>query len=232
MLILGWQKTSVIDYPGHVTTIVFTGGCNFRCPYCHNPELVLPEKMSGLTRILEEEFFNWLVSRKGKVDAVEVTGGEPTLQNDLEIFIRKIKDMKFKVKLDSNGTNPGVLERLMKDELVDYVAMDIKAPLRRYSEIVGVDVDIGKIARSKELIMDMAKDYEFRTTVFPMLDIKDFKDIGEFIRGAKRYYLQQFRNKGTLSADSVVPYPGSKLLEFADIVRPYVKEVHIRGTYT
>ncbi|OQX50761.1 MAG: anaerobic ribonucleoside-triphosphate reductase activating protein [Candidatus Cloacimonas sp. 4484_209] len=133
MKIGGFQKVSLIDYPGKICAIVFTRGCNFRCPYCHNPELVLPENYSPL--IPEEEIFSFLEKRRGKLDAVEITGGEPTLQEDLTEFIRKIKEMGFLVKLDTNGSFPSVLEKVIYSGLVDYIAMDVKAPLEKYRQV-------------------------------------------------------------------------------------------------
>ncbi len=185
----GLQKTSLIDYPQKICAVVFTIGCNFRCPYCHNPELV-DETIEELS---EETFFNFLKSRSGLLDAVTITGGEPTLHNDLPEFIEKIKNYDFLVKLDSNGTNPAMLAELINKKLVDYVAMDIKAPLTKYDRTAARPVDIEKINQSINLLINSSIDYEFRTTVVKsMLSFTDFEQIGEQIRGAKTYYLQPF----------------------------------------
>lgn len=191
MKIGGLQKFSLIDYPDKVACVVFTQGCNFRCPYCHNPELVKPEMF--LESLNEEEFFDFLKERKGKLDAVVITGGEPTLQYDLIEFIKKIRDLGFLIKLDTNGSNPGMLKEIIDQKLVNYVAMDIKAPLDKYESIAGTKTDIKKIKQSIELIKNSGIDYEFRTTVVKnMLSPKDLKQIGEEIKGAKKYFLQKF----------------------------------------
>jgi len=198
MIIGGFQKFSLIDYPGKICAIVFTQGCNFRCPYCHNPELVDPKLF--LPPIPEEEIFSFLEKRRGKLDAVEITGGEPTLHSDLLEFIGKIKNMGFLVKLDSNGTNPDVIEKAIRNKLVDYLAMDVKAPLDKYRETTGVDVDVDKIKRNIELIMNSGVDYEFRTTIVKsLLSREDILKIGELIKGAKLYILQKFVPSKTLN---------------------------------
>lgn len=191
MLIGGFQKFSLIDYPDKICAIVFTQGCNFRCGYCHNPETVDPKKFSA--PIPEEEFFSFLESRKGKLDAVSITGGEPTLQKDLIEFIEKIKGFGYLVKLDSNGSNPDVLREVIDSKIADYIAMDIKAPPERYSEVADAEIDAGKIKESVELIIGSGLDYEFRTTVVKnQLREKDFVGIGKMIEGAKLYILQKF----------------------------------------
>ena len=185
------QKTSLIEFPGLISCIVFTQGCNFRCPYCHNPELVLPEKFQN--PILEEDFFAFLESRKKYIEGVSITGGEPTIQKDIIEFIEKIKNMGFKVKLDTNGSKPEIIEKLLKENLIDYISMDVKGPLKKYEEIVGINVEKEKIQESINLIKNCKVDYEFRTTVVKsQLEINDFEEIGELIKGAKKYYLQKF----------------------------------------
>ena len=187
----GFQRFSLIDYPGKICAIVFTQGCNFRCPYCHNPELVDLEKFSK--SISEKEIFSFLEKRKGKLDAVSITGGEPTLQKELIEFLKKIKNMGYLVKLDSNGTHPEIIEKIIKEGLVDYLAMDVKAPLEKYNKVTGVDVDISKIKKSIDLIMNSSLDYEFRTTVLKsQLSKDDIREIGKLIKGAKLYVLQKF----------------------------------------
>jgi pyruvate formate lyase activating enzyme len=228
--IVGWEKVSFIDFPGKVCTILFTPGCNFRCPYCHNYELVIPKAVSKLKPIPEEEIFSWLEKRKDVIEAVEITGGEPTLHGEALLeFMQKVKDKGFLVKLDTNGSFPNVLKKAVLFDLVDYVAMDVKAPIEKYPEIAGTKVDTNKIKKSISILLRGKVDYEFRTTAFPILGIEDFEEIGRLVKGAKKYYIQQFRNKHTLSADNVVPYPPSKLGEFAEVVRGYVRNVAVRG---
>ena len=181
----------MIDYPDKVACIVFTQGCNFRCPYCHNPELVKPE-MFGES-LNEDEFFDFLKERVGKLDAVSITGGEPTLQYDLIEFIKKIRDLGFLIKLDTNGTNPEMLKEIIDQKLVNYLAMDIKAPLAKYEEITRMPMNIEKIKQSVEMIKNSGIDYEFRTTLVKnLLSPDDILQIGKEIAGAKKYFLQKF----------------------------------------
>ncbi len=222
MLIGGFQKESLIDYPGKICSIVFTVGCNFRCPYCHNSELVLPEKIKNVQLYSEDYIFNYLEKRKGLIDAVEITGGEPTLQKDLPDFIKKVKSMGFLVKLDSNGTNPNMLKYLIESKLIDYVAMDVKAPLERYEEIANTKFDVNLIKESINIIMNSGLDYEFRTTAYPKLKLDDFIGIAKLIKGAKNYYIQQFDNKSTLANIEIEPYSIEELQKFADAVKEFV----------
>lgn len=184
----GFQKTSFLDYPEKISCIVFTSGCNFRCGYCHNPELFKSEPV-----LTVPAFFDFLKTRKGKLDGVVITGGEPTLQSGLFDFVKEIKNLNFFVKLDTNGTNPKILEELLNLNLLDYVAMDIKAPLDKYKQITNVDLDIKKIKDSINLIKSSKIDYEFRTTVVKsQLTYEDFEKIGLLLQGSKKYYLQKF----------------------------------------
>jgi len=197
MRIGGFQKFSLIDYPGKICAIVFTQGCNFRCPYCHNPELVKPS-LFGKT-IPEEEILSFLEKRKEKLDAVEITGGEATLQKDLVDFIRRIKEMGYLVKLDTNGSNPEMLEIIINHGLVDYIAMDIKAPLEKYKEVTHSVISPEKIKRSIRIIMNSNIKYEFRTTVVKsQLSEEDIISIGKLIEGAELYILQKFIPSKTL----------------------------------
>lgn len=191
MLIGGVEKTSLIDYPEKLTAVVFTIGCNFRCGYCHNPELI---KLKEDSKILDEEdFFAYLEKRKGLLDAVTITGGEPTLQNDLADFIKRVKDMGFLVKLDTNGCSPEILEKLINEKLLDYIAMDIKNSIDNYNKVVRNFTDKEKILKSIRLIMNSNVDYEFRTTTLKsLISIEDFEKIGEMINGAKKYFIQKF----------------------------------------
>lgn len=184
--------TTLIEYPGKVAALVYTPGCDFRCPFCHNAELVLPEKISSLQLIPEKELLYFLRERGNFLDALSITGGEPTLHDDLPRFIERVKHMGLLVKLDTNGVRPAILEELLDNRLLNYVAMDIKGPARRYSEFAGVNVDLDAIERSIRLIIDRAPDYEFRTTVAPTLTLEDIKQTIELIGGAKRYFLQRF----------------------------------------
>ena len=191
MKIAGIQKFSLIDFPEKLSAVLFVQGCNFRCGYCHNRELVLPEYFSST--IPEEDIFKFLQSRTGKLQGVVITGGEPTIFADLIPFIKKIKSLGFSVKLDTNGSNPEVLKEILENNLVDYIAMDIKAPIGRYKEIIGVEVDTEKIFKSVELIRNSDIDYEFRTTLIKGFhSLKDILQICQIIKGNKKYVLQNF----------------------------------------
>ncbi|MBN2299500.1 MAG: anaerobic ribonucleoside-triphosphate reductase activating protein [Deltaproteobacteria bacterium] len=185
------QKTSLIDYPGKISMIIFTLGCNFSCPYCHNPELVDPGRF--LDPIPEDEVVAFLKKRAGQIDAVVITGGEPTIQADLIKFMEKLKDMGYLIKLDTNGTNPEMLRKAIDKGIVDYIAMDIKAPLKMYDAITRTVVDTNSIKSSIQLIMDSPIQYEFRTTVSKsLLNTEDIMHIGHMIKGARTYVLQKF----------------------------------------
>ena len=186
----GLQKTTFIDYPEKIACIVFTQGCNFRCGYCHNPELF--ENKEPVLSV--PAFFEFLNKRKGKLDGVVITGGEPTLHGkDLIEFIKEVKSLGFLVKLDTNGTHPDVLQELLDENLLDYIAMDIKAPLAKYKTITRTDIDTKIIKKSIDMIMKSGVDYEFRTTIVKsQLSVEDLRQIGELIQGAKRYYMQKF----------------------------------------
>ena len=192
MKIASISKTTLIDYPGHVAALIFTVGCNYRCPFCHNSELVLPEKSRELSLIFENDIFDVLKERQGFLDGVVITGGEPTIQSDLNRFIERAKKLSFLVKLDTNGSRPEILEALLEAQLLDYVAMDLKGPVARYNELAGVRVALDAIERSIRLIIDQAPDYEFRTTAAPPMTAEDIIDTVPLITGAKRYFLQQF----------------------------------------
>lgn len=227
MRIGGLQKCSLIDYPQKLCAIVFTIGCNFRCPYCHNPELVDETADEISTR----QFFSFLEKRIGKLDAVTITGGEPTLHDDLVSFIEQIKHLGFLVKLDSNGTNPGALKTLQDKNLVDYIAMDIKAPLYRYTESVARPVDVQNIQKSIGLLIEGNTPYEFRTTTIKsMLSFDDFRQIGETIKGAKTYYLQRFVPSKLLNPGFMrkTTYTDKEFEELKKIMETYVHTCHIR----
>ena len=222
---------TLIDYPGKIAATVFTVGCNFCCPFCHNPELVDPKKTKKQPRVGEAELFDFLATRQGLLEGVCITGGEPTLQADLPNFIRKIRDLGYLVKLDTNGSNPGMLEQVLADGLVDYVAMDIKAPLEKYKEVVGSSVALEEIQRSVELIQRWATDYEFRTTVLPSLhSAKDLLSIGRWLQGAKKYYLQQFQPSKCLDDNFLgeKPYKLDKLVKVCNSLKVFFDECGIR----
>jgi pyruvate formate lyase activating enzyme len=200
MKIGGFQKVSLIDYPGRISAVVFTQGCNFRCPFCHNPELVDPERFEDL--IPEKEILSFLDKRKGRLDAVVITGGEPTMQPELIPFILQLKAMGYRIKLDTNGALPDLLGEMLERKLLDFVAMDIKAPQERYAEVTKTKTDPQRIRRSISLIMGSGVDYEFRTTaVKSLLDPADIEEIGRLIPGAKRFVLQKFVPTKTLDRD-------------------------------
>lgn len=230
MLIGGLQKTSLIDYPDRVSCIVFTVGCNFRCPFCQNSELVTNTKHSPL--ISEEYFFSFLESRKGLLDAVVITGGEPLMQKDMESFLKRVKSMGFLVKLDTNGSFPDILERMIKKRLVDYVAMDVKSSQEKYGRASGVEMDIGKVRKSVEVIMKSGVDYEFRTTAVPGIHSKeDFIEIGRWLRGAKKYYIQKFSNEKTLDSrlSEGKPFTEGEAGKICESIRNLFGKCELRG---
>ena len=235
MKIAGIQKCSMVDYPGKMSAVVFTRGCNLDCYYCHNHWLI-PDSDEALHR--EEDVMRFLERRVGRLDAVVVSGGEPTLQRDLEGFIRKVRDLGYPIKLDTNGTNPDVLRRLVDEGLLDYVAMDVKAPRERYQEICGA-VDVDAVDASIQILLEGRVDYEFRTTLAPELTDSDIERIGVWILGARRHVLQQFR---PLTADSLLgtsraddtrtqarPLSAARVMEWVDTMTDAVMSCHTRG---
>lgn len=227
MNISGLQKITLLDYPEHVACTVFLGGCNFRCPFCYNSSLLSVNESSAI--ITEEEFFTFLKSRIGKLDGVAITGGEPLLQKDLKSFIIKIKDLGFKVKLDTNGSFPENLKTLIDENLIDYVAMDIKNCFEKYRLTTNSNVNLDSIKKSIQILLSNKIDYEFRTTIVKEFhDLADFDKIGKIIKGAKRYFIQSYQDK-----DSVLEHLHSmskeELLEGLKIVQQYVPNAKIRG---
>lgn len=190
MKIGGFCRTSLIDYPGQISAVIWTPGCNFRCPFCYNPELVFNQT----PLVDEQEVLGYLKQRKGLLDALTITGGEPTLEPDLINFSKKVKNLGYLIKLDTNGTNPKILEKLIKDCLIDYVAMDIKSFQDKYAILSGrKKPHLSQIEKSILIIKTKAPDYEFRTTVVPgLIEQEDILKISQWIKGAKRYVLQQF----------------------------------------
>lgn len=229
MIIGGIQKFSLVDYPGIPSAVLFTTGCNMRCGYCHNPELVVPELFMDSLDL--EEVYAFLESRTGKLQGVVITGGEPTLRKDLPEMAETIKSMGFCVKLDSNGTNPQGLEELISKHLIDYVAMDIKGPLEKYSEITQRPIDINAIKGSIDTIIDSEIKHEFRTTaVKSQLDLTDFRKMGELIKGAQHFSIQKFVPTKTLDCSFAdeKPFDNKEMIQIKEIMSNYVKKCTIR----
>jgi len=232
MEIGGLEKSTLIDYPGRIAATVFLLGCNFRCPFCYSSELVLPEKMAEQPKIAEKAFFDFLKERQGLLEGVVICGGEPTIHKDLPDFIKRIKDLGFLLKLDTNGSNPEMLRELMQKGLVDYVAMDIKAPLgAKYDLATGVKVDLDKIKESIEIIKGSGVDYEFRSTIVPSIHTKeDVIQMAKDISPAKKYYLQNFRGEKTIDPrfEEIKPYAKDFLLEIQKEISSFFEICQVR----
>lgn len=233
MLIAGVEKLTTLDYPGHLAAIVFTPGCNFKCGYCHNPHLVDIDKIKIMSKefIPERVFFNFLKTRKGLLDGVCITGGEPTMQTDILEFALKIKERGFLVKVDTNGASARVLEKLARSGAVDYFAMDIKTSLGRYEDIVKSGFVRSEVEKSKEFIQNCGVAYEFRTTVVKEKHNKKiFEEIGEWLKGAENYYIQNFRNKVVLEKnyETMSGFSSAELSEIKTLMEKYVKRCGIR----
>ncbi len=229
MRICGLNKTTLLDYPGHVAATVFLGGCNFRCPFCQNGDLVL--KPEGQPAIEKEAVMAFLRKRKGVLTGVCITGGEPTIERGLEELIEEIKDIGYLLKLDTNGYCPEVIRKLTEKGLVDYIAMDIKNDLKKYGETVGIQgIDAGRIMDSIRWIINGKTDYEFRTTVVKELHGReDMSAIGKAIKGAKAYFLQGYQESGGVIAPGFHAYGKEEMEELAEWVRPFVPNVQLRG---
>lgn len=229
MKINGLNKTTLLDYPEHVAATVFCGGCNFRCPFCHNSDLVLSYESQPV--ISENEIFDFLNKRKNIISGVCITGGEPTLQGDLWKFIRQIKDIGLLVKLDTNGYRPDVIKRLVDGNLLDYIAMDIKSGLTNYPSASGVSgLNCDNIKESVDFIMNSGVQYEFRTTVVKGIHTKeDFVEINSLIKGCSLYFLQNYRDNENVIHPGFSGFTKEELEEFAELVRPYVGKVTLRG---
>ena len=229
MLILGLQKTTLLDYPGKVASTIFTGGCNFKCPYCHNSELVMPP--ADAMAYSMDEIFDHLNKKKKVLDGVCITGGEPTLHRDLPEFIKQIKDMGLLVKLDTNGTNPDMVQSLIDNRLIDYVAMDIKHSKEKYNSIACMhNFDIGPIDSSVKLLMKGDIDYEFRTTIMKEChEIEDMESIGKWLAGAKAYYLQSYKESENVINPIFSPHSIETLKSFVDLLKPYIPNTALRG---
>ncbi len=231
MKVAGFLKSSLLDWDGRVTSVIFLPGCNFRCPFCHNADLVLfPEKASEVD---QRGMMGYLEENSDFLDGVAITGGEPTIHPDLPDLISRIRSLGLQVKLDTNGTNPDMLRDLIDANMIDGVAMDVKGPLdERYDKFSGVKTPLEKVKRSISLIMDSAIDQEFRTTVVPhMVHEEEIEAMAAFIGDARRYALQQFRNGNTLDPkfSRIDPYPAERLKSMAELAKQYVRSVVIRG---
>ena len=229
MKIGGLQKTSLLDYPDILSAIIWTAGCNFRCPFCYNKQLVL-----GKTEIISEEtILSFLEKRRDVLEGLSISGGEPLLQEDIVDFTEKVKKLNYLIKIDTNGAFPEKLKELIDKKLVDYVSMDVKAPKEKYDQLVGVKTDISKIEQSIDLIKNEAPDYEFKTTVVPgMLNKKDIVEIAKWLEGSKQFYLQQFKSDSPLVSsklNDVVPYSKEKLSEMLHEIKPFFKNCSLRG---
>lgn len=227
MNILGIEKSSFIDYPNNICTVIFTGGCNFKCPYCHNSSIV---NNIG-NKIDEEEIISFLKKRKKFIDAICISGGEPTLQKGLYDFICRVKGEGFIIKLDTNGTNPNVLKRLINEGLIDYVAMDIKAPLAKYSLVAKTPVVLEDIQKSIDILLENKVDYEFRTTICKeLLSIEDIKTISEEIKGCNTYVLQNFKDGETVleGQNKFTPYDDKQLEKLKNDISNLLSKVIIR----
>lgn len=227
MKISGLQKLTLLDYPGKMACTVFTYGCNFRCGFCHNALLVTEENSDNIS---EDEFFSFLKKRQGILEGVCITGGEPTLQPDLREFITKVRSLGYAVKLDTNGTNPRLLKSLIDENLLDYVAMDIKHSPDKYDFICGCEVDIDSIKESVSIIIDSGIDHEFRTTtVREYHTAEDFDAIAEWIKGDSKYFLQHFKDSGNLIGDNLSPLNQEEMTAYAEVIRNKVPNVALRG---
>ena len=228
MIIKGLQKTTLLDFPGKVACTVFTAGCNLRCPFCHNASLVISPDLTDT--ISEDELLGFLKKRRGILDGVCITGGEPLLQRDIEELIKKIRDLSLAVKLDTNGAYPERLRDIIEKNLVDYVAMDIKNSKEKYALTAGADVDIEKISESVALLMSSGVEYEFRTTVVRELHSpEDVKSIGEWIAGADKYFLQSFTDSGELIADGYSAHTPQDMAALLEIAQQYIPNAALRG---
>ena len=229
MIICGMEKFSMVDYDGFISCTVFTRGCNFLCPFCHNSSLVTGEA----AEIPQEEVFDYLTKRKGLVDAVCITGGEPTMQKGLREFIEKVRALGYRVKMDTNGTNPALLKELLEEGLLDYVAMDIKTDFEHYEEVTGVSNPalLNKVKESVRILKTLAPDYEFRTTVMAEYHSdKNYQAIADIVKGAKRFFVQKFKDgENNLTQGILHELPQEEAEKFLATVRPVVGAVGLRG---
>ena len=229
MKFYGLQKLTLLDYPGKTACTVFTGGCNFRCPFCHNASLVAD--IDGAVTYSEEEILGFLSKRTGLLDGVCITGGEPLMHSGIAEFIKKVKDMGYKVKLDTNGTFPEMLRKLLEDKLVDYVAMDIKNSGEKYAATAGTEnISLSDIEKSINMLKSTDIDYEFRTTVVREFHTEeDIIKIARWIKGAKKYFLQNFEDSGNLIGENMNAVPKEVLEKMKNSAKAFVENTQIRG---
>ena len=226
MIIDGFNKLTLLDYPGHIACIIFTRGCNFKCEYCHNSGFIKNDKNPGI--FSEEEVLEYLKERKNALEGIVISGGEPTIQKDLDKFIRKVKELGYKVKLDTNGSNPVILKRLLDENLLDYVAMDIKNTLDDYEKVSFVKTKKESLKESINLLKKSKIDYEFRTTIFKEIhDIKKIKDILKLV-GNSKYYIQNFNLSENVKNKSLHGFSKEELKEIKERLNNY-PNVEIRG---
>ncbi len=230
MKIKGFEGTSLLDYPKKISAVIFLAGCDFRCPYCHNPDLI--GSGSHIPDIPLEYVLEKLKHRKQFIDGVVITGGEPTIHNNLHEIIQPLKKLGFPVKLDTNGYNPELLQSLFEKKLIDYVAMDVKSSLENYSKAVGKVIDVNRIKESIKLIIKKAPDYEFRTTVVPsLINEQDIESIAQLLKGSKVFYVNQFRSIVTYDRayENEKSYDKDVLFKFKDILNKTIAHVEVRG---
>lgn len=229
MNICGYQKTTLLDYPGHVAATIFTGGCNFRCPFCHNSDLVIGSLVTN--NIFEEEIFAFLEKRKNVLSGICITGGEPTLQPDLVEFIEKIRSFGYKIKLDTNGYRPEIIADLLSRNLLDYIAMDIKAGYSNYSKVSGIpNFNMKFIEESISLIENSNISYEFRTTVVKELHSKnDFQEIALMLSSKSPYFIQSFKDSGNILIPGLSSYNIETLNNYLSMVKEKIPNAALRG---
>ena len=227
MFFAGFQKLTLLDYPGKVACILFTNGCNFRCPFCHNASLVRAQDGADIS---DDEVLEFLKKRQGILEGVCISGGEPLIHNELKDFIREVKKLGYPVKLDTNGSFPQKLRELIGEGLVDYVAMDIKNSFEKYNETTGISADIDSIKESIEILINGNIDYEFRTTlVSGFHTTQDMQRIGEMIKGTKKYYLQNFVDSGDILCPGLAPLGEEEMELMRKTAEKYVSVTQIRG---
>ncbi len=227
MNVQGYQKLTLLDFPEHVACTVFTGGCNLRCPFCHNASLVLNPREGAN---LEEEVLSYLAGRKGILEGVCITGGEPLLQPDLSDFVKRVKNMGYSVKLDTNGSDPDALAKLLSTGMIDYVAMDIKSSPEGYEAAIGKAFPIERFQRSAEIIRSSGIPHEFRTTLVKGIHrTEDMDGVGKWLTGEEKYFLQGFVDSGNLLGEGFEAFSAEEMQEFLRVIRKYVPTAKLRG---
>ena len=228
MIISGFQKLTLVDYPGYTACIIFTQGCNFKCPYCHNSSLINGENNSN--KIREQDLFDYLDKRKGLIDGVCISGGEPLLQKDIELFAKKIKEKGYKIKLDTNGSRPQTLKKLIDSNLIDYVAMDIKNTFDAYNLTTGVNVSIDDVKESISILKNSYIDFEFRTTIVKEFhSFESIKAILDFIGKDVKFYIQNYRDCDTVLKKGLNGFSDEELIEIQSKLKMQYPNVIIRG---